>query len=177
VRFDLLCTVLLLSLVAAGARAETYDNPEYGFHLRLPEGRPVCKTPPPGPNHGFTLLLASGDCDHLERAQRIDVYVGSDAAYLLKSTAEMQQYACKGAPGGPSGLKIGGIELYRCDVPAKGEDLPAITYFALRAFKRVWPPSWQEFYVTLYCEKDGCAYGTRVLKRLFASIRLVPPAK
>jgi hypothetical protein len=165
-----LCLLVLLFALNGGASAETYDNSEYGLQVDLPARRTVCRTPPPGANHGFSILISAADCDHELDAQRVELFVAFNTASEAKTTAELIESACDGAPARPSNIKSDGVTFYRCNIQ-KIKGMSRIEYFGLRSANGKWVGQWEEVHVSVFCKNDMCPKAINLADELISGLK------
>jgi hypothetical protein len=154
--------------------AKSYDNRNYGIHVELPDGKAVCLTPPPGPDHGLVILLNSSDCSHLLDAARMEVFVHSNVPSEIETTSDLTRGTCRDARGRPTDTRLNGLRLNICEFIMFG-GLSLETYFAPRPLPGREVTRWTVFEISLYCQTNDRPRYTNSLRRLLAGMRLIRP--
>jgi hypothetical protein len=165
-----LCLFVATLLHSGSASSKIYTNLQHHYDADLPDSMTICTTPPPGPNHGFIVLLYSKDCDALDSAERVGVFSAYNVAYEPRSTAELGDHLCAGAPIRQSREKIGSLRFLRCD-PVEEGGLAISKHFALRR-RPGEETDWIQMDVTLLCRADHAKACDRALHDVFRRIRL-----
>jgi hypothetical protein len=166
--------VLVAAVLWIGsARSADYVNYEYKLVVALPDGLAICTTPAPGPNHGFTVLIDSKDCDNVGEAdvEQISIYTGFNIPEEEMSARELGKHFCDGAPIRKSSVSVDRLPFFRCG-PTKDGALARVQFIALRPMPNEWSAGWIQIIATLYCRPQRAAACERQLRDLLHRMRL-----
>ncbi|MDR3516054.1 MAG: hypothetical protein P4M00_09570 [Azospirillaceae bacterium] len=169
----LLGLALCVAVIAVGttAQARAYENFNYGFEVMLPPGMRLFITEPPGPNHGFTLLNKSSDCD-ADDQEGIEFFAAYNAGDDASSAVELSKIYCANGSSNPTKYNVGGLKFRKCSVIGRFGKLIDVKFVALRPRPGEDISNWIICMIDIVCKNENYAKWHRVLEKIFVGMKL-----
>ena len=119
-----MASACIAALASIGpATANTYHNEAFGVSVEIPGRMRTCRTSPPTPDRGFTILPLHGGCDDGD-APRISLSLSYNASLEHRTTREVARDWCGPMPAKWAAVAADGVRLMECApggrVPGRG---------------------------------------------------------